>query len=145
MKGVSEGKIIGLDTMVFIYHLENHSGYSRITEKLFEEIEKGRYHAVTSFVTLLEILVKPKREGALRAVSDYKDLLLTFPNLTFFPLELRVTDLASSLRAEYSIRTPDAIQIATAITEGAAVFITNDGQLKKVDAIEVILLDDLRG
>lgn len=143
MKAISEGKIIGIDTMVFIYHLENHPEYSRITERLFEGIEKAKYRAVTSFITLLEILVKPKRERALKAVSDYRDLLLTFPNLTFLPLELKVSDLASTLRAEYPIRTPDAIQIATAITGQASVFITNDEQLKKVDKINILLLREL--
>ncbi|MGE5893123.1 MAG: type II toxin-antitoxin system VapC family toxin [bacterium] len=143
MKAISEGKIIGIDTMVFIYHLENHPVYSRITERLFEGIEKAKYRAVTSFITLLEILVKPKRERALKAVSDYRDLLLTFPNLTFLPLELKVSDLASTLRAEYPIRTPDAIQIATAITGQASVFITNDEQLKKVDKINILLLREL--
>lgn len=143
MKAISEGKIIGIDTMVFIYHLENHPEYSRITERLFEGIEKAKYRAVTSFITLLEILVKPKRERALKAVSDYRDLLLTFPNLTFLPLELKVSDLASTLRAEYPIRTPDAIQIATSITGQASVFITNDEQLKKVDKINILLLREL--
>ena len=144
MKGLPEGKVIALDTMIFIYHLENHSAYSHITEKLFSDIENGVYHAVTSLVTLLELLVKPKREGALKAASDYRDLLLTFPNLEFLPLDLSIAELASTLRAKYSIRTPDAILIATAISQQAAAFITNDEQLKKVAEIEVVLLRDFK-
>jgi predicted nucleic acid-binding protein len=93
---------------------------------------------------LLEILVKPKREGLTKVVADYRDLLLTFPNLRFFPVGLQVSDLASTLRAKYSIRTPDAIQIATAITERASVFITNDEQLKKVEEIKIVLLKEMR-
>lgn len=129
--------------MVFIYHLEDHPDFSHITEKLFVDIEKGKYNAVTSFVTLLEILVKPKMEGITKVISDYRDLLLTFPNLKFCSLDLKVSDMASTLRAKYSIKTPDAIQIATAILEGAAVFVTNDGQLKKVKEINTVLLNEL--
>ncbi|MBA4349269.1 MAG: PIN domain nuclease [Thermodesulfovibrio sp.] len=143
MRRISEGQIIGIDTMVFIYHLEDHPDFSHITEKLFVDIEKGKYNAVTSFVTLLEILVKPKMEGITRVISDYRDLLLTFPNLKFCPLDLKVSDMASTLRAKYSIKTPDAIQIATAILEGAAVFVTNDGQLKKAKEINIVLLNEL--
>lgn len=142
MRGISEGQIIGIDTMVFIYHLEDHPDFSTITERLFDAVEKGKFHAITSLITLLEILVKPKKEGLTKAVSDYRDLLLTFQNLKFIPVDLRVTDLASTLRAKYSIRTPDAIQIATAIVEGAAAFITNDDQLKKVNEIEIVLLEE---
>lgn len=142
MRGISEGQIIGIDTMVFIYHLEDHPDFSTITERLFDAVEKGKYHAVTSFLTLVEILVKPKREGLTKVVSDYRDLLLTFPNLKFTPVDLRVSDLASTLRAKYSIRTPDSIQIATAVVESAAAFITNDEQLKKVNEIEIVLLEE---
>jgi len=142
VRGISEGQIIGIDTMVFIYHLEDHPDFSTITERLFDAVEKGKFHAITSLITLLEILVKPKKEGLTKVVSDYRDLLLTFQNLKFIPVDLRVTDLASTLRAKYSIRTPDAIQIATAIAEGAAAFITNDDQLKKVNEIEIVLLEE---
>lgn len=142
MRGISEGQIIGIDTMVFIYHLEDHPDFSTITERLFDAVEKGKFYAITSLITLLEILVKPKKEGLTKVVSDYRDLLLTFQNLKFIPVDLRVTDLASTLRAKYSIRTPDAIQIATAIAEGAAAFITNDDQLKKVNEIEIVLLEE---
>ena len=144
MKRLPAGKTIGLDTMVLIYHLENHADYAGVTEKLLDEVEKGRYRAVTSFVTLLEILVKPKKEGALRVVSDYRDLLLTFPNLSFLPLDFEVSDLASSLRAKYSIMTPDAIQIATAITGRAEAFITNDERLKKIEEIRIVMLSELK-
>ncbi|OGL44154.1 MAG: hypothetical protein A2161_19135 [Candidatus Schekmanbacteria bacterium RBG_13_48_7] len=137
-----ETPVIGIDTMIFIYHFEDHPDYSRITERLFEAVENGKYNAVTSFITLLEILVKPKQEGQLKAVSDYRDLLLTFPNLRFLPVDLGISDMASTLRAKYSIKTADAIQAATAIIEGARVFITNDETLKKVKDIEIIMLKD---
>ncbi len=126
--------------MVFIYHFEDHPEFSLITEKLFDAVEKGKYRAVTSFVSLIEILVKPKREGAAKAVADYRDLLLTFPNLEFVPIDLHVADIASSLRAKYAIRTPDAIQLATAITSGASAFITNDDKLTKIEEIKTVLL-----
>lgn len=145
VKEIPNKHIIGIDTMVFIYHLEDHPKFSSITEKLFEAVEKGKYTAVTSYITLIEILVKPKRDGNLKAVSDYRDLLLTFPNLRFLSADLIISDLASTLRAKHSIKTPDAIQIATAITEGATIFITNDEQLKKVNDIEIILLKEWMG
>lgn len=46
------------------------------------------------------------------------------------------------MRAKYSIRTPDAIQIAVGIIYGATKFLTNDPDLKKISEIEVLVLDD---
>jgi len=54
-----------------------------------------------------------------------------------------IAEQAAELRAEYGIKTPDAIQIATGIFGGAAIFLTNDGKLEKVDEIEVIVLDEM--
>ena len=136
-------KIIGIDTMVFIYHLEDHPDYSHVTERIFEAIENGKYHAVTSVVTLLEILIKPKRDRNLSVAKDYKDLLLTFPHLKIFDLDVKISDIASDFRAKYGIKTPDAIQIATTIYGGSKSFITNDESLKKVAEVNVLLLDDL--
>lgn len=143
VKRISRGDIIGIDTMVFIYHLEDNLKFSNITEELFDNIENGKYHAVTSIITLLEILVKPKMEKNFQITSDYRDLLLTFPNLKFSQVDLQVSDIASTLRVKYKIKTPDAIQIATAISEKAKVFITNDEQLKNINDIDIILLSEL--
>ncbi len=136
-------KIIGIDTMVFIYHLEDHPDYSHTTERILEAVEHGKYSAVTSVITLLEILVKPKRDGNLAVAKDYKDLLLTFPNLKVLNLDMKISDMASDLRAKYGIKTPDAIQIATTIYGGSKSFITNDETLKKVEELSVLLLDDI--
>ena len=39
-------------------------------------------------------------------------------------------------------KTPDAIQIATAVVGGAEALITNDVNLKKVKEIEILVLND---
>lgn len=135
---------VALDTMVFIYHFEEHPRFSLITEKIFEKIEKGEIRAVTSYITLLEILVKPYRGRDLKAASDYKNLLLTFPNLQFIPVDLEIADIAASLRAEYSVKTPDAIQLATAMSYGTDSYITNDEALKKIKRVNVRVLKDMK-
>ncbi|MCI0617734.1 PIN domain-containing protein, partial [bacterium] len=114
-----------------------------LSEILFEAWERGTHHGVTSVMTLLEVLVKPKRDQNLDAVRDYKDLLLTFPNLDVFVIGAECADVASDIRARYGIRTPDAIQIATALLADATAFITNDDQLKQIKELDVVLLDEL--
>lgn len=136
------GKIVGLDTMLFIYHIEDNPKYAAITERLFDTIEHGSCKAVTSILTLIELLIKPKREGNFIAVGDYRDMILTFPNLMVMDVNLRVSDIASDMRAKYRIRVPDAIQIASAIVGGSQSFITNDEGLKKVKDVNIILLDE---
>jgi len=135
---------VALDTMLFIYHFEDHPRFSSITEKIFEKIERGEIRAFTSYITLLEILVKPYKDKDLKAAYDYKNLLLTFPNLQFIPVGLEIADTAASLRAEYAIRTPDAIQLATAMNCKADSYITNDEALKKIKGTNIRILKDIK-
>ncbi|NOY64517.1 MAG: type II toxin-antitoxin system VapC family toxin [Nitrospirae bacterium] len=141
---IPQGKTIAIDTMIFIYHFEAHPAYSPVTTKIFEQIETGRMRAVTSYITLLEILVRPFKENNRRAVSDYTDLLTTFPNLEFVPVGKEIAEMAASIRARYSVKTPDAIQIATAIVSDSSIYITNDETLKKIRDVEVIILKDIQ-
>jgi predicted nucleic acid-binding protein len=133
--------VIGLDTPLFIYHLEDHPRYIPLTEVIFTALEKGMNKGITSYLTLLEIMTKPKTEGALQAARDYEYYLTTFPNLTFFDMGLDVARKASDIRAGARIKTPDAIQIATAIVHGATAFLTNDRIFEKVKEIDVLTLD----
>lgn len=138
-----KGKIIGLDTMVFIYHFEENKIYSPLTFSIFESLEKGNFNAITSVLTFLEILVKPKRENNLILTERYKILFETFPNLQVKALDENIADVASSLKANYNINTPDAIQVATSLEAQADVFITNDTSLKKITEIKVMLLSEM--
>jgi len=138
-----KGKIVGLDTMVFIYHFEENQLYSPLTFSIFESLEKGNFNAVTSILTLLEILVKPKRENNSILTERYKLLFETFPNLQVKSLDENIADIASSLRANYNINVPDAIQIANSLEAKADIFITNDATLKKITEIKVLLLDEM--
>ncbi|MBA7561138.1 type II toxin-antitoxin system VapC family toxin [Candidatus Atribacteria bacterium 1244-E10-H5-B2] len=138
-----KGKVVGLDTMVFIYHFEENQAYSPLTFSIFESLEKGNFNGITSVLTLLEILVKPKKEGNLLLTERYKLLFETFPNLQVKEINENIADIASSLRANYNINTPDAIQIATSLEAKADIFITNDATLKKISEIKVLLLSEM--
>jgi len=138
-----KGKVIGMDTMVFIYHFEENQIYSPLTFSIFESLEKGNIKGITSTLTLLEILVKPKKENNLLLTDRYKLLFETFPNLQVSPLNEYIADIASSLRAHYDINTPDAIQVATSLEQKADIFITNDATLKKISEIKVLLLSEM--
>ena len=133
--------VIGLDTSIFIYHLEDHPRYSPLTEIIFTALEKGLNKGVTSCLTLMEILVKPETEGLLQVARDYEYYLTTFPNLTFCEMGLDVARKASDLRSANRIKTPDAIQLATAILCGATAFLTNDRIFARVKGIDILILE----
>jgi predicted nucleic acid-binding protein len=133
--------VIGLDTSIFIYHLEDHPRYSSLTEVIFNALEKGTIRGVTSYLTLMEILTKPKADGLLQVARDYEYYLTTFPNLTFYEMGLEVARKAADLRASERIKAPDAIQVSTAMLYGATAFLTNDRIFERIKGIDILMLD----
>lgn len=139
---------ICLDTAPFIYFIEENPRYVSVVEKIFSEISSGNIFGISSYLTLLEVLIKPFREGATIIANEYRDLLLGNIFLGMFPLDDRVAEKAAELRAKYNgngfkLNTPDAIQIATGILNEAEIFLTNDTNLRQIQEIEVIVLDEI--
>lgn len=133
-------KVIGLDTAVVIYLLEQHPKYFQKVRTLFDDIEHGKLQAVFSSIGLIELLVGPKRHNRSDLVIKYQTYLAAYDDLAIVDLLPQIILEASSLRAKYNIATPDAIHLATAIAFEVDTFITNDRDLKKVKEVNVTLL-----
>ncbi len=134
---------IALDTNVFIYFLEDHPRYRSVCASLFDRIERGHNPAVTSTVTLLELLVQPYRDQKEELAHKIFALTTSYPKLEWVPVTMAAADRAAELRARYRLSTPDAIQLATAIGFNAVRFYGNDRSLRRVKEIECLILDDL--
>lgn len=132
--------IIGIDTVAFIYHLEENHKYLPFTNVLFEMVENGIIKGVTSVITIMEILVKPKKERNEQAIQEYKFIFQTFPNLKIKPINFHIAEKAAEIRAKYGIKPPNALQLGAALIEGAKAFVTNDEKLKQVEEIETIVM-----
>jgi len=132
-----------VDTRPFIYHLDAHLRYGPAAAALFEWLERRGSSGVTSTITMTELLVHPYRNNDINRVNTIYALTSTYPHLSWVPPTLALADQAARLRAKYGLRTPDAIQVATAISAGATGFVGNDNGFKRVTEVEILLLDDV--
>lgn len=132
-----------LDSQTIIYFVEGDGKYCSITRPLFEMIEQGRLDGFSSYLTLLEVLVRPLREGRSDLVQQYCEALLSSKNFAIFPLDRGIAEKGAAIRAHYRFRTPDAVQLATAVEHKADVFVTNDDRLRRFEEMEVLILGDL--
>ncbi len=137
-----QGKKIALDTMIFIYAFEEQPVFLPLLKPFFREVEKGRIIAVTSTLTLAECLVQPFRAKAIELAARYKTLFHDFPHLSIIPVTEEIAERAAWLRAQYQMKTPDAIQLATALVTGSQVFLTNDEGVPKLKEIQIQVLND---
>ncbi|MEW6086237.1 MAG: PIN domain-containing protein [Chloroflexota bacterium] len=145
-KRLAKAKVIGLDTSIFIYLLEDNERYSPLTQFTFTGIEKGKWHGVTSAITLMEVTVRPWQLGRELAAREYEAVLAHFPNLSVVDVDRNVARAAAQLRARYNISPPDALQVAASLSFGAKAFLTNDRRLSRLEElIDVLVLDDFVG
>jgi predicted nucleic acid-binding protein len=134
---------IALDTSIFIYQLEANARYLPLTDHVFAWLERPDSKAVTSTITMTELLVQPYRDSDEQRVDEFYGLLSTYPNLEWIAPNLEIADLAARLRAIHRLKTPDALQAATAAHAGATALITNDAVFERVDMFETLVLEQL--
>ena len=133
---------IGLDTAPFIYLIEEHPRFLRVVEPLFVAIDTGRRAAATSTLTLLETLVVPYRVGDVALAEHYEAVLAGGRGLRLVEMDRPVLRAAAALRARTAIRTPDAIQLASALSAGCTAFVTGDRRLPSLPGLRVLALAD---
>ena len=131
------------DTVALIYPVEKHPQYGPLLQPFWEAVKSGQVTAVTSDLTLMEVLVMPIRQGDTVLQADYERVLLT-SDIRLLPITQEVLREAAGLRAsKLSLRTPDALHAATAKLNGSALFITNDAGFKRIPKLATTVLDDL--
>lgn len=133
---------IAFDTMCFIYHFEANPTYKKVATAAFEEAFTKDLKLITSTITLTELSGYASFVGENPQPRLYRSLLENVPNLNLIEVNLDLAEMAGDLKGRYNLKSADAIQLAMAVREGAAVFLTNDKKLKKVKEVKVLLLSD---
>lgn len=133
----AEPPLLAVDSMLFVYHFEGHELFGEPAGRILAAAEQGRCRLVASVVALLEVLVVPKRLGRTDLADRYREFFHSFPNLTVVAVDAEIAERAAALRAEHSLRTPDALHLATAEMSGAGTFVTEDRRLARVTAVAV--------
>ncbi|GAC1354635.1 MAG: PIN domain-containing protein [Ktedonobacteraceae bacterium] len=138
------GSKVGLDTAPLIYFTEENPKYIQVVDPFFEALRRGEFTVVTSTVTLLETLVNPIKQGNTELAKAYRNFLFRTRGVTIISLDRSIAEEAARLRAFHKIRTPDSIQMATAIKMNATYFLTNDSRLPSIPELKIITLDELK-
>lgn len=97
---------------------------------------------MTSALTLLETLVVLYRTGNASLADRYEALLTRSRGIRLVDLEHPLLRAAAHLRAVARVRTPDALQLATALTTGCTAYLTNDRGLPGIPGLRILELRD---
>ena len=131
-----------LDACVLIYWMESvEPFYSELInnlQNLRRQYPEAKF--AVSRLSWLECRVKPLRDKDQFLLELYQQFFAT-NDLKIIDLDAQVVDIATGLRAKYNVRTPDALQVASALAiSDTVLFITGDIKLKRIQDLDVLCL-----
>ncbi len=137
---MTEYKRAFCDTAIFIYYLEKNESFFENAKNIFADSLRKEVEIVTSTITYEEYCVLPYRVGDKIRITNF-NRFINILKIKIFDISIDIANMAAVVRAKYpSIKSMDALQIATAIVSECDVFYTNDKQLLQVEELEVVVL-----
>lgn len=127
------------DTNLFIYLWEDFGVLSQAVAELRTKMLRRGDQLLTSTLTLAEILVKPTVAGNSELCRKYEEAIASAALL--IPLDTKVAKIYAAIRRDRLLKAPDVIQLASAASAAADLFVTNDTRLqgKHVPGIQFIV------
>ena len=122
IEALRSASTVYLDSAPVIYFIEENKTFIRLVEPIIQAIASGEKEGFSSHLTLLEVLIKPLQKKRPDLAERYRDILLRSPHLRLLEVDSQVAEEAARISAQYGIRTPDCIHLASARLAGADVF-----------------------
>jgi predicted nucleic acid-binding protein len=137
------GRRVYLDTNIIIYAVEGYETHAAPIKFVLQGMTDGEIIAVTSDLTLAEVLVKPKRDHDRKLEEAYNQFLLPTDSFRNSAVSREILEVAAGIRAGSALKLPDAIHFASALAENCDSFLTNDDRFKSMVGVTVVLLSHL--
>ena len=132
-----------VDTNTVIYRVEEVKPYIDVALPLWDALDAGTQNIATSELSVLEVLVKPLRLQNTSLHELFSGTLYHTPGLSCIPISRQILEAAAQIRATFSLKTPDAIHAATALSEGCTLFVTNDVAFRRIAGLNVAILSEI--
>lgn len=135
---------IYFDANVFIYAMETDDERGMLARRWVMQIDRGEIQAVTSELTLGEVLPHPVAANDLDLINGYHRLLRNRAALRVIPVSRTLILEAVNIRAKFAAELPDAIHIATALRSSCAALLTEDTRIRLPADLRRLALSDAR-
>lgn len=131
-----------LDSSALIYLIEGAEPFSTRVRRELSVLSKRRPapQVALSRLTWLECRVRPMRDGELGVLAAF-DEFLARPDIVWIELSAQVIELATEIRAQTGLKTPDALQAACCLQLGPDhLLLTGDADFRRVTGLRAKVL-----
>ena len=141
---LADHDLVHLDASVLALHAAGVPRTLPLTRSLFRAMEAGEVAAQTSALSLYQLLVESYRRGEESTAARIEQLIGSIPGLRVIPLDGRIARQAAQVRAQIGGRVERSVQLATALSEGADLFLAQRSSLRRVAGMAIESLDGLQ-
>ena len=142
MREKLRGKRVYFDANIFIYLMEGLPAFQAQMAEIRACLLNDKTDFVTSELTLCEVLVLPFRQNDTQLVAQYRQLIEDSGAFDLLATNRETYIRASLYRAQFRMKTPYALHMASAVEAGCEVFVTADRGVKGPRGIEVLALGE---
>jgi predicted nucleic acid-binding protein len=118
-----------IDSNVFIYGMETDYDQGLRARRCLHQIERNEFDALTSELTLAEVLRGGNAQLRPKLFEGYVRLLANQPSLCVLPVTREILIASARLETVRKIELADAIHVATALVSGCEAFLTEDKRM----------------
>lgn len=130
-------KRLAVDSMILIYLLEGNDAWGSTIEKHLDAADE----IIFSSFGLGEVLTGFEKAKDVKGKLRFLSFVETYEKLKVIGFGKQEALIFARLRAKYpSIKPPDAVHLATAVSGRADGFLTNDRQLQCVKEVPIVML-----
>lgn len=132
---------VHVDASVLALHLTGNARFTPLTRALLEMLAGEEISGSTSAMTIYQLLVEAYRRGESETAATAERYLTTVPGLAVIDVTPSIARQASQVRAQLGGGAERAVQIATALSEGAGLYLTQRSAFRRVAGMRVESLE----
>jgi len=134
--------LIFWDTNLFVYWMEDHPDWSPKVERMRTRMLERQDQLCTSALTIGELLAAPYKQQDRELAGRYQTALRS-PWVQVLSFGPETADHYAQIRAQWTIRPADAIQLACAAQARVDLFVTNDQRLSRLQVPGIQFITNL--
>ena len=136
---------VAVDTNIFLNVKNREEPYYGPSKAILDNIDESALKAILSTVVVAEMCYVYHAAGELKEKDDFLTHVLTSPNYTPVEISVDVADEAGRIRAVTGLRLPDALIVASGLSEKADYLVTYNDTLRKAKNLIKTVTAKLKG
>ncbi len=138
---MNQAERVYVDANIFIFALEAEPHFGPAASALLRSVDAGRVTAVTSELTLAEVLVKPLELGRTVLAEQFMTVV-SRSRLELHPVSRAILMRSAEIRAARGGRLADTVHLATAIETRCSVVVSEDLRMRPPPALVRVSASD---